>query len=68
MRIKLDLTAIDDHDGDVEVVMTWSEGALDSRGRLTEGEHTLTITAVDETGNKTEKVIPVIVTGGLPTV
>ena len=68
MRFMIDVTATDDHDGEVEVVMTWSEGALDSRGRFNEGEHTLTITAVDKTGNKTEKVISVIVTSGLPTV
>lgn len=61
----IDITASDDHDGEVEVEMTWSEGAI-YRGRLRAGNHTLTVTAVDGTGNKTEKIIPVIVTSGLP--
>jgi hypothetical protein len=61
MRPMLTVTAEDDRDGEVEVAMTWSDGALDSRGRLTMGEHTLTLIAVDETGNKTEKVIAVSV-------
>lgn len=66
MRPVLDITASDDHDGDIEVTLAWSDGALDSRGRLCNGNHTLTITAVDETGNRTERVIPLIVTAGLP--
>ncbi len=68
MRPMLEITAVDDHDGEVDVTLDWSDGALDSRGRLLEGEHTLTISASDETGNVTEKAIPVIVTSGLPTV
>lgn len=68
MRPILDVTAEDDRAGELEPVLTWSDGALDARGRFLEGEHTLTITAVDPTGNKTEKVIPVKVTSGLPTV
>ncbi len=68
MRPKLDITATDDCDGEVDVIFTWSEGALDSRGRLLEGEHTLTVSASDDTGNKTEKVIPVKVTSGLPSI
>lgn len=63
----IDITATDDRDGELEVVLTWSEGAI-YRGKLCNGNHTLTVTAVDETGNKTEKVIPVIVTSGIPTV
>ena len=63
----IDVTAIDDRDGEVEVVLTWSEGAI-YRGKLCVGNHTLTVTAVDETGNKTEKVIPVTVTSEIPDV
>jgi hypothetical protein len=68
MRPILDVTAEDDRAGELEPVLTWSDGTLDARGRFLEGEHTLTITAVDPTGNKTEKVIPVKVTDGLPVV
>lgn len=56
----LDITATDDCDGEVEVELIWSTGAL-YRGKLRNGNHTLTIIAVDSTGNKTEKVITVIV-------
>lgn len=68
MRPMLNITATDDRDGEVDVVLTWSDGTLDPRGRFLAGEHTLTITASDKTGNTVEKVIPIIVTGGLPTV
>ena len=56
------VTATDDRD-EVEAVLVWSEGALDNRGRLLEGEHTLTVSATDLTGNKTEKTITVSVGG-----
>ena len=65
MRPVLTITADDDRDGEITPVLSWSDGALDGRGRLTVGEHTLTVTATDSTGNKTEKVIPVVVTSGL---
>lgn len=52
--------AIDNYD-DVEVVETWSAGALDPVGRLSEGVHTLTLTATDLSGNKTVKVVTVYV-------
>ena len=61
MRPVLTVTAEDDRDGEVTPTLTWSEGAFDGRGRLTVGEHTLTVTAIDSTGNKTEKVVTVIV-------
>jgi len=54
------VTATDDKD-EVEAELVWSNGALDARGRLTAGEHTLTVSATDLTGNKTEKVIIFIV-------
>ena len=63
----LNITATDDRDGEVDVVLTWSEDAI-YRGKLCNGKHTLTVTAVDSTGNKTEKVIPVIVTSGIPAI
>ena len=50
-----------DNKDEIEVELTWSDGALDKRGRLLEGEHTLTVSASDLTGNKTEKVITVFV-------
>ena len=63
----LNIAATDDKD-QVEAELAWSEGALDSRGRLVEGEHTLTITSVDLTGNKTVKQVKVIVTADRPEV
>lgn len=54
----LGLTATDNED-DVSVTETWSDGALDAAGRLTAGEHTLTLTSADLTGNKTEKTVSV---------
>ena len=53
----IDVIATDDEDGEVEVVKTWSENALDARGRLTEGTHTLTLTATDSSNNTTTKII-----------
>jgi len=44
----------------VEASVVWSDGALDKQGRFVEGEHTLTLTAKDLTGNKTEMTITVI--------
>lgn len=52
----------------LDATLTWSEGALDVRGRLTAGEHTLTISAVDLTGNKTEHAIAVHVLATRPVV
>ena len=64
-RPLFDITATDDRDGEVEVTAVWSDGAI-QRGKLCTGEHTLTLTAFDGTGNKVEKVIDVIVTYGMP--
>ena len=58
--VLLDFPATDDR-GSVTVTKTWSDGALDSRERLTEGTHTLTVTATDASGNKTEKTVTFIV-------
>ncbi len=57
----LTFTASDDKGG-VTITTVWSEGALDRYERLTQGTHTLTITATDLSGNKTEKVVTFIVT------
>ena len=57
-----------DNVDELDAVLTWSEGALDVRGRLTAGEHTLTISAVDLTGNKTEHTIAVHVLATRPVV
>lgn len=67
MMPMFNVTAIDDRDGEVKVTVVWSEGAI-YRGKLCAGNHTLTITASDETGNKTEKVIPVVVADYAPPV
>jgi len=58
--VLLDFPATDDR-GSVTVTKTWSDGALDSRERLTEGTHTLTVTTTDASGNKTEKTVTFIV-------
>ncbi|MBQ8410010.1 MAG: hypothetical protein IJY39_14205 [Clostridia bacterium] len=67
MRPVLNVTATDDRD-QVQAELIWSEGALDSRGRLVEGEHTLTVSSTDLTGNKTVKQVKVIVTAERPEV
>ena len=60
-RSMLTFEATDDR-SDVEITTEWSEGALDARERLTEGTHTLTVTATDLSGNKTQKSITFVVT------
>lgn len=52
----------------VEVVLTWSEGALDEFGRLTAGEHILTVSATDLSGNRSEYTITFTVISSRPTV
>lgn len=64
---RMTLTAIDNYD-DVEVVETWSDGAIDFGGRLNEGVHTLTLTATDLSGNNAVKVVTVYVIDGDSTV
>ena len=43
----------------IEVEKVWSDGALDGDGQLTVGTHTLTLTATDYFGNKSEKRVTV---------
>ena len=61
----LSVTATD-NSGNVTLTKTWSEGALDKRGRLTAGEHTWTLTASDLFGNTTTKTVRFIVTAEEP--
>lgn len=53
----INVKAIDNKDGEIEIVREWSKNALDKTGKLTEGTHTLTLTASDLSGNTTVKVI-----------
>lgn len=56
--------AYDKNDGEVQVIVKWSEGALTEDGKLNEGNHTVELYAVDAAGNKCEAyVINVTVTG-----
>lgn len=62
------IIATDDVDGEISTVLTWSEGAFDESGRLSKGEHTLTITATDRAGNSSERSVFVFVNSDRPTV
>ena len=53
----INVKATDNKDGEIEIVREWSKNALDKTGKLTEGTHTLTLTASDLSGNTTVKVI-----------
>ena len=59
-RLVLTIDVTDDND-EVEPVLTFSEGALDETGRLLAGEHTLTVSATDKSGNVSTKVILIVV-------
>ena len=61
----LSVTATDNN-GAVTLEKIWSDGALDNRGRLTEGTHTWTIKATDKYGNTTTKTVTFIVTATEP--
>lgn len=63
----IEVNAADNFD-EVGVVFTWSEGALDASGRLTAGEHTLTVSATDLSGNRSEFVITFTVISTRPNV
>ncbi|MBQ1847664.1 MAG: hypothetical protein II135_06650 [Clostridia bacterium] len=56
--VKLVIKAEDDCD-EVTVTQSWSEGALDVKGRITEGVHTLTLTSSDLTGNTSTLTVTV---------
>lgn len=55
------VSATDAFGMDVLVDRVFSEGAVDSRGRLRKGEHTCTFIAKDSYGNSSELVIAIIV-------
>lgn len=57
-RPRLSITATDNIDK-VGTELSWSDGALDARGRLCEGEHTLTITTKDDTGNESMLIVKI---------
>ena len=59
---RVNVVAIDDVDGEIEVVQSWSENALNQYGELNEGTHVLTLTATDSSNNKTVKTITFYVT------
>jgi len=50
----------------VEVTRVWSEGALDAKGALTEGTHTYTVTAKDDSNNQSVHTVTVYVTKDEP--
>ncbi|MBQ7699315.1 MAG: hypothetical protein IJT49_03110 [Clostridia bacterium] len=54
----INVSVTDDHD-DVALQIIWSANALDARGRLTQGDHTLTLRSEDLTGNTAEKIVTV---------
>ena len=56
--LEIDVT---DNNDEVEPVLTFSEGALDAKGRLAAGEHTLTVNATDKSGNASTTVISIVV-------
>ena len=61
----LNIQATDDR-ALAEVTKVWSDGALDKYGKLTEGTHTYTVTAIDTSENKTVKTLTVYVTADEP--
>lgn len=63
----LDIIATDNKDS-IDPQEVWSDGALDTRGRLAAGEHTLTITATDLTGNETTHTVKFHVSKDRPSV
>ncbi|MBR4073645.1 MAG: dockerin type I repeat-containing protein [Clostridia bacterium] len=57
------MLSIDATDNDsVTVTQTWSDGAINNYGRLNKGEHSLTVTATDPTGNESIHIILFYVT------
>lgn len=59
-RLVLEIDVTDNND-DVEPVLDFSEGTFDEKGRLAAGEHTLTVSATDRSGNTSMRVVTIIV-------
>ncbi|MBQ7343163.1 MAG: hypothetical protein IJW53_00190 [Clostridia bacterium] len=56
------ITAYDEFEGRyVDVEYAWSEGALDSKGNMLEGEHTCVVSATDYYGNRSTLTLNVTV-------
>jgi predicted heme/steroid binding protein len=66
-QVFIDIPVVDNVD-DLVATLTWSDGAIDASGRLCVGEHTLTVTATDLSGNTDELVIAVHVLETRPVV
>lgn len=58
---RLVFTAYDEIDGEIICEYSYSENAVDESGRFLAGNHTLTVTATDLTGNTATKNISLIV-------
>ena len=58
---RLVFTAYDEIDGEIVCEYSYSENAVDELDRFLAGNHTLTITATDLTGNTATKNISLIV-------
>ena len=56
---------VTDNEDEPETLLTWSDGAIDRRGRITEGTHTLTVTATDLTGNVSTVTVTVTASKGM---
>lgn len=57
---KLVFEVYDEVDGLVDYQLTYSVGVINNKGQFLAGNHTLTITAKDETGNTATKTIEII--------
>jgi hypothetical protein len=60
-RVDFAVTVADNADGATDFRMAYSDGAIDIFGWLTEGTHTVTVTASDRSGNASARVITLIV-------
>ena len=56
----LEIDVYDEVDGKIDYELTYSDGAINSKGQFNEGHHTLTITATDYSFNTATKTIDII--------
>lgn len=61
----LSFVAVDEEDGEIQCEYEYSEGAVDEQNRFLKGNHTLTITAKDLTGNTATKNVSIVVSDDL---